>query len=116
MKKLEKLRKNKDFQTVYQKGKSTANRQFVVYVLKRSNQEYSRMGLSVSKKMGNAVTRNRIRRYIKEAITMMEDKLQLGNDYIIISRKASVDMDFHQVKSSLQHVLKRAGVFKDKRG
>lgn len=116
MMKLQRLRKNQDFQKVYKKGKSTANRQFIVYVLRGENQKFSRLGLSVSKKMGNAVVRNKIRRHVKEAMRAMEGKIQLGNDYIIISRKPAADMTYTEVKSSLQHVLKRACVFHEKRG
>lgn len=116
MKKIKRLSKNEDFQTVYKKGRSMANRQFVVYVLKGKNKEYSRVGLSVSKKMGNAVVRNKIKRYIREVLKDIEDKLQLGNDYIIISRRPVVDMDYHQAKSSLVHVLKKAKVFHERKG
>lgn len=106
MKKEFRIKKNKDFQTVFQKGRSFANRQFVVYLLPKEGQDFFRIGLSVSKKIGNAVTRNRIKRYIRQSILEMKDQLLPGYDYVIIARKPAAEMDFFTVKSSLMHVLK----------
>jgi ribonuclease P protein component len=114
MKKKLRIKKNKEFQEVFQKGKSFANRQFIVYVLKKTDQPYFRIGLSVSKKIGNAVTRNRIKRYIRQTFFELKEQIHSGNDYVIIARKPTADMDFHEVKKSLTHVLKVARVFKNK--
>ena len=65
MEKAYRIKKNTDFQTIYKRGKSVANRQFVVYTY-NSNKNHFRLGISVSKKLGNAVTRNRIKRAIRE--------------------------------------------------
>jgi ribonuclease P protein component, eubacterial len=110
MKNLKRLKKNKDFQVVFKQGKSFANRQFVVYVLKQDSQAFSRLGLSVSKKMGNAVMRNHIKRYIKEMFRGLVDKLEPGTDYIIISRRPVRTMSYQEMEKSLIHVLKRAGM------
>lgn len=110
MRTLKRLRKNEEFQVVFKKGKSVANRQFVVYVLKRPEQSYSRLGLSVSKKMGNAVMRNHIKRFIKEIFRDLSDRLEPGNDYIIISRRPVRTMSYQEMQGSLVHVLKKAGV------
>jgi ribonuclease P protein component len=114
MKKELRVKKNKEFQEVFQKGRSFANRQFIVYVLKKTDQPFFRIGLSVSKKIGNAVTRNQIKRYIRQAFLELKEQIHSGNDYIIIARKPAADMDFHEVKKSLTHVLKVARVFKNK--
>lgn len=110
MKKIQALKKNEDFQKVFKQGRSAANRQFVVYVLKQSGQAYDRMGLSVSKKVGNAVTRNRIKRYIREAVRAVENHFITGVDCVIIARKPTAEMDFKNVSQTLYHALKRAGV------
>ncbi|EST10452.1 ribonuclease P protein component [Sporolactobacillus laevolacticus] len=110
MKTLKRLKKNQDFQVVFKDGKSFANRQFVVYVLKQPNQTYSRLGLSVSKKMGNAVMRNHIKRYIKEIFRDFSDRLEIGNDFIIISRKPVSTMSHLEMQKSLEHVMKKARV------
>lgn len=116
MKKEFRVKKNKDFQEIFKKGKSFANRQFVVYFLKRPGQTHFRIGLSVSKKLGNAVKRNQIKRYIRQAFLEFEEDLQNEYDYIIIARKPASEMGFLEVKSSLVHVLKLAKVLRVKKG
>lgn len=115
MKKEFRVKKNKDFQEAFKKGKSFANRQFVVYSLKKPEQEHFRIGLSVSKKIGNAVTRNQIKRYIRQAFHEMENEINNQFDYIIIARKPVVEMDFHEIKKSLTHVLKLSKVLTTKK-
>jgi ribonuclease P protein component len=112
MKKELRVKKNKEFQEAFQKGQSFANRQFVVYSLKKADQDYFRIGLSVSKKIGNAVTRNQIKRYIRQAVFELSDLLAPGNDYVIIARKPAAEMDFFEVKKSLTHVFKVGKVLK----
>ncbi len=112
MKKELRIKKNEEFQEVFKKGRSFANRQFVVYVLPKQGQLSFRIGLSVSKKLGNAVTRNRIKRYIRQAIFEMAEILYAENDYVIIARKPAAEMSFFEVKKSLQHVLKVGKVLK----
>lgn len=112
MKKEFRVKKNKEFQEAFKKGKSFANRQFVVYALKKPGQENFRIGLSVSKKIGNAVVRNQIKRYIRQTFHELQDRVHTGNDYIIIARKPTADMGMHEVKTSLEHVLKVGKVLK----
>ena len=111
MKKELRVKKNKDFQEAFKKGRSFANRQFVVYVLQKEGQTSFRIGLSVSKKLGNAVTRNQIKRYIRQAVFEIKESMQQDLDYVIIARKPLVEMDFFEVKKSLTHVLKVGKVF-----
>lgn len=108
MKKEYRLKKNEDFQHVFQRGYSVANRQFVVYQVKKANQSTIRFGLSISKKIGNAVMRNRIRRLMKEVLRELAVKCHQDRDVIIIARKPTVDMDYQEIKKSLTHVLKVA--------
>ncbi|KOP79848.1 ribonuclease P protein component [Lysinibacillus sp. FJAT-14745] len=112
MKKRQRVKKNDDFQKVFKKGKSFANRQFVVYFLEKEGQTEFRVGLSVSKKLGNAVTRNQIKRYIRQSIHELKDELKSNMDYVIIARQPAATMDFHEVKQGLQHVLRIAKVLK----
>ena len=107
MNKHQRIKKNKEFQRVFKKGKSYANRQFIVYLLKSDQPEF-RLGLSVSKKVGNAVTRNRIKRYIRQTFLELKDDLLPNADYVIIARQQAAEMDFHESKKSLEHVLKIA--------
>jgi len=105
------VKKNNEFQEAFKKGKSFANRQFVIYSLKKPEQSHFRIGLSVSKKIGNAVTRNQVKRYIRQAFHELENDIEHDYDYIIIARKPTADMGFHDIKKSLIHVLKLSKVF-----
>ncbi|HET7627717.1 MAG TPA: ribonuclease P protein component [Bacillales bacterium] len=105
------LKKNIEFQRVFRKGTSFANRQFVVYYTERSGMPF-RIGISVSKRVGNAVTRNRIKRIVREVIREVEDDLSEEKDYVIIARKPTANMNYQQMKSSMIHVLKRSGLLR----
>ncbi|AQQ55220.1 ribonuclease P protein component [Planococcus lenghuensis] len=111
MNKYQRIKKNQEFQRVFKKGKSFANRQFIVYVYKTDQPEF-RIGLSVSKKIGNAVTRNRIKRYIRQTFLELEDAVLPNADYVIIARNQAAKLDFHETKNSLQHVMKIARVLR----
>jgi ribonuclease P protein component len=113
MRKEYRIKKNKEFQEIFKNGKSVANRQFVIYTLNKPNQSHFRIGLSVSKKIGNAVTRNRIKRYVRQTFHELDGQLHNETDYIIIARKPTAEMDFFEVKKSLMHVLKLARVLKN---
>lgn len=112
MNKRNRIKKNDEFQAVFKKGISMANRQFVVYVLEKQGQEKFRLGLSVSKKIGNAVTRNQVKRYIRQTFLELMDEVRPGKDYVVIARKPTATMDFHETKKSLMHVLRKAGALK----
>lgn len=115
MKKRQRIKKNEEFQRVFKSGKSFANRQFVIYCYRKEDQSEFRIGLSVSKKIGNAVTRNRIKRYIRQAFLEMQHELHNDMDYVIIARHQAATKDFHETKKSLQHVLRIARVLKKER-
>ena len=106
MNKRQRIKKNEEFQKVFKKGKSFANRQFVIYGLKKEDQTEFRIGLSVGKKVGNAVTRNQIKRYIRQTFLELKDDVRQDMDYVIIARNPAAKLDFHETKKSLEHVLK----------
>jgi ribonuclease P protein component len=112
MRKRQRVKKNEDFQKVFKKGKSFANRQFVVYCLQKEGQVEFRIGLSVSKKIGKAVTRVQVKRYIRQAFLELKDQLKQEMDYVIIARIPAATLDFHETKKSLEHVLKIAKVLR----
>lgn len=112
MKKRRRIKKNEDFQKVFKKGKSFANRQFVIYYLEKDGQDEFRIGLSVSKKIAKAVTRNQIKRYVRQSFFELNDELPQNMDYVIIARKPAATMNFHETKKSLEHVLKIAKVLR----
>jgi len=90
---------------VFRAGSSTANRQFVVYKLKRFDEGPVRIGISVGRKVGKAVTRNRVKRLVKEVLRQRIECLPKGTDLVIIARAPAATMDYHQVESSLRHVM-----------
>ncbi|MFC4411647.1 ribonuclease P protein component [Chungangia koreensis] len=112
MNKRQRIKKNEEFQKVFKKGKSFANRQFVVYYLEKEGQMEFRIGLSVSKKIGKAVVRNQIKRYIRQSFLELNEQLRPNMDYVIIARQPAAALDFHETKKSLMHVLKIAKVLK----
>ena len=73
----------------------------MIYTLNKPNQSHFRIGLSVSKKIGNAVTRNQIKRYVRQTFHELDGQLHNETDYIIIARKPTAEMDFFEVKKSL---------------
>ena len=89
MRKAYRVKTEQDFQKVFQKGKSFANRKFVVYVLQK-DQPHFRVGLSVGKKVGNAVKRNEIKRKIRASLTDMQPRIKPTLDFIVIDRKSVV--------------------------
>ncbi|EIT86126.1 ribonuclease P [Fictibacillus macauensis ZFHKF-1] len=115
MEKQKRIKKNEEFQEVFKRGKSSANRQFVVYTLLKAEQQQARLGLSVSKRVGNAVTRNRIKRVIKEIFRKHEADIA-HQEYVIIARNPTASMDFFQMEKSLLHVLQRAGAMRQSKG
>lgn len=110
MEKKNRLTKREYFDKVYRHGKSTANHQFVLYYKVQPQQESFRLGVSVSKKLGNAVVRNRIRRLLKEIVRLNAARIPGGYDLIIIARKPAAEMDYHDMEKSVLHVLKRASL------
>ena len=105
MRKINRLKSNDDFQNVFKHGKSFANRQLVLYYLPKQDQLDFRVGLSVSKKIGNAVVRNKIKRSLRQAIHELEEEIKREYDLVIIARQPVKEMNFHQIKKSLIHVL-----------
>lgn len=114
MNKRQRIKKNEEFQQVFKKGKSFANRQFVVYCLPKEDQSEFRVGLSVGKKIGKAVTRVQIKRYIRQVFLELKDEIRSDMDYVIIARHPAATLDFHETKKSLEHVLKIAKVLRKK--
>lgn len=111
MKKRYRIKKEKDFQLVFKKGKSFANRQFVVYLIDNPKTDHMRLGISVSKRLGNAVKRNKIKRRVRVFFQKYQGALD-AREYVVIARQPVSHMDYHQMEKSLLHVLKIARCIK----
>ena len=88
MKFSESLKRNADFQNVYKKESPYANRYLVMYVLENQT-ERNRLGISVSKKVGNSIVRHRVTRLIRESYRLQEDMFSSGRDIVVIARGAA---------------------------
>ena len=100
MKYSEALKKNEDFRELYRTGKSFANKYLIMYV-KRNDTEYNRIGISVSKKVGNSVIRHRITRLIRESYRLSEDGFISGLDIVVVARVGAREKDYSEIESAL---------------
>ena len=105
MKFSESLKKNTDFKNVYANGKSYANRYLVMYVLENGSNG-NRLGISVSKKVGNSVVRHRITRLVRESYRLHEDIFNSGLDIVVVARVNARDVKYPAIESALLHVSK----------
>ena len=105
MKFSESLKKNKDFQVVYKNGNSYANKYLVMYV-RENGTEKNRLGISVSKKVGNSVVRHHLTRLIRESYRLQEAHFKSGFDIIVIERVSAKDKNYHDITSALIHLGK----------
>src|SRR5690625_2090366 len=112
MKKNFHIKKNIEFQNRSDTGNSFANREFVIYYKEKSNEFKFRVGISVGKKIGNAVTRNKIKRYIREVFRELENDLIENIDLIIIARNPTKRMNLNQFKRSILHLLHKQHLLK----
>lgn len=101
----ESLKKNRDFQKVYRKGISYGNKYLVMYLLKNELGR-NRIGISVSRKVGNSIIRHRITRLIRESYRLQEDNFQCGYDIVIIARVTAKDKSYREIESALIHLGK----------
>ncbi|RXX19863.1 ribonuclease P protein component [Streptococcus oralis] len=112
MKKNFRVKREKDFKEIFQYGTSFANRKFVVYQLE-NQQNHFRVGLSVSKKLGNAVTRNQIKRRIRHILLNVREHLADNVDFIVIARKGVESLDYAEMEKNLLHVLKLSKIYRE---
>lgn len=105
MKFSESLKKNDQFREVYKKGKSLANKYLIIYVLE-NNLEINRLGISVSKKVGNSVVRHHLARLIRESYRLHEDMFNSGLDIVVVARKSAADINYHDMESALLHLFR----------
>ncbi|KAJ49567.1 ribonuclease P protein component [Clostridium tetanomorphum] len=106
-----KLRKNAEFRTVYRKGRSFSNDLLVLYIHKNNRNDFNRFGVSVSKKVGKSVIRNRVRRLIKESYRLIPNNLKKGYDLVVIARTSSRDKNYAEIEKALINLFKKAGLY-----
>ena len=105
MKFSESLKKNYQFQSVYKTGKSYANRLFIMYE-KENGTENNRIGISVSKKVGNSIVRHHVTRLVREGYRLQEEVFNSGLDIVIVARANASSASYKEVESAILHLGK----------
>lgn len=103
MKYSESLKKNADFNLVYQSGRSLANKYLVMYV-RENGVNKNRLGISVSKKVGNSIVRHRLTRLVREGYRLQEDHFRCGLDIVVIARNSAKGKGYREIESALIHL------------
>lgn len=109
MKKSVSLKENRRFRFLYRKGTSVANHLLVLY-FKETQKPQNQLGLTVSKKVGNAVTRNRIRRLLRENYRLREENMKIGYDLVFVARLRAATANYEDLGCAMEQLLKRAEI------
>ena len=107
----ESLKKTKDFQKVYNKGKSYANKYLVMYILKNDS-DRNRIGIAVGKKVGNSVVRHHLARLVRESYRLHEDMFNSGLDIVVVARKSAASASYAEIESAILHLSKLHHILK----
>ena len=105
MKRFPSIKSNVDFQRGYKRGRSFANTCFVMYVAENSL-DYSRLGVSCSKKVGNSVVRHGISRKLRE-IFRLHKEIELGKDIILVVRQSAKDRSYFDFEKAYLELCSR---------
>ena len=104
------LKKNYEFKNIITKGKCYFGKYLSIYIIK--NKKINRIGIAVSKKAGNAVKRNKIKRWIRESYRLYEKELKCNNNVVFVFKK-NIDfkeLDFFKIKNDIETIFKKAGI------
>ncbi len=110
MKKTIPLKKNNEFVRIYKKGKFFVGRYMVIYVLK-NRLSTNRLGITVNKKVGKSVKRNRMKRLIRESYRLYEDFIPAGLDFVFVARTVETEYGFAEIRKEMKFLLKKLQTF-----
>ena len=114
MKRFNSLKNTSEFNEVYQNGKSYANKYLVMYVLKKDNPNGKcRIGISVSKKVGNSVVRHRLVRLVRESYRLNECRFNSSLNIVIVLRASAKDKTFHEIESAFLHLCRKHKIIRE---
>jgi ribonuclease P protein component len=110
----QRLSRSAEFERVYRQGKSVGNRHLVLYTFPNATADRARLGLSVSRKVGGAVERNRVKRLLREAFQRFEDELEGGQDVVVVARPHALQLAERDglggIAGSLDELLAQSGL------
>ena len=106
------LKTGRDFSLVYNEKKSYANKYLVMYI-RNNSLSSNRLGISVSKKVGNSVVRHRITRLIRESFRLNENMFNSGLDIVVIARIGAKGKDYKDINSAFLHLAKLHRIIKE---
>ena len=115
------IKKNIEFRIIYRKGKSFANDLLVLYILKnrrnrdKEGNQYNKVGISVSKKVGNSVVRSRSKRLVTEGYRVKLDNLKQGYDFVFIARTNIKDKSYEKVDKAIDNLFKKVGLYNNEK-
>ncbi len=111
-KNFETLRKNSDFRRVYDRKNSYANKYLVMYISENGT-DTIRLGVSVSKKVGNSIVRHRLARLIREAFRLNSENVKKGLDVVVVARAGLKDKTYKETESAMLHLMKHLDVLEE---
>jgi ribonuclease P protein component len=102
--KYERIRQKNDFERVYKQGKKVVSSSFVLYIDSDSKRQYRRLGITASKKIGNAVKRNRCKRLVRELFRRNKKKFPPGSDVIVIIKRDMIGKRYAELEEELYSI------------
>ena len=108
------VKENYEFRRIYRKGKSVVAPTMVLYCQK-NRQGRTRLGITVSTKLGKAVVRNRVRRRLREIWRLNKQDMEPGWDIILVARVRAVDTSYQKLDKTYRRLLEEVGLLKEKK-
>jgi len=109
MKKILTLKKNYEFKMVFSKGKWFRGKYIIIYLLQNSSAR-NRIGIAVSRKVGKSVTRNRLKRVIRECYRYYKNDIKIGYDIVILWKNSSNIITFYELNEDMKKILTKSGL------
>lgn len=110
------LKRKDDFQLVYKNGSSYVNRYLIIYKYPVKKGEMMKVGFAAGKKLGGAVTRNRLKRLLRESYRLKQEYIKKDYHLLFVARKAAISVKQPVIEGAFLQIAKRAGILVDKEG